>query len=109
MDTQTTNIEDLLSRPLWQMTGEEFCALTLYAQEHNSRPKHVARQAIGMQQLAKELGCSASLLYGIRHYADFSPAVVSRIGRKEVFDIEIARKIASEYTERRRAERKSNS
>lgn len=109
MDTKTNNIGDLLNRPLWQMTGEEFCALTLYAQKQNSNSKHVARQAIGMQQLAKDLGCSASLLYGIRHYVDFGPAVISRIGRKEVFDVEIARQIASDYTERRRAERKSNS
>lgn len=72
----------------------------------SSPDSRLSHHAIGMQQLEKALGCSVSLLYGIRHEVDFSPAVISHIGRKEVFDIEGVRALADEYMSRTRKERR---
>lgn len=102
------NIEGLLGRPLWQLSCQEFLTLMrhLLAEFGSASPESVSqRQAIGMTALAKALGCSTSLLYGIRHNTNFDEAVISRIGRKEVYDIETARKIANEYMKRAREER----
>lgn len=111
MDSKDININDLLDRPLCLLSCKDYLALMrdLLAQGVNSnfsnsdQPPH---QAIGMTQLAKALGCSASLLYGIRHNIDFSPAVISHIGRKPVFNVEVARKLANEYMIRAREERR---
>lgn len=111
MDT-LNNMEELLARPMWQMTGEEYCELMRYALAMDRgislTPQSISprRQAIGVPALAKELGCSASTLYSIKHYADFKPALISRIGRKEVFDVEKARTIADDYMTRMREERR---
>ena len=109
MDTKENNIniDDLLVRPIWQLTCEEYVALMRHVlSEHGSTSDFsLPRQAIGMSALAKALGCSASLLYGIRHHVDFSDAVISRIGRKEVYDIEAVRALANEYTKREREAR----
>lgn len=102
------NINDLLIRPIWQLSGAEYVALMRYVLTefgNASTESAPPRQAIGMSALAKALGCSTSLLYGIRHNVDFSNAVISRIGRKEVYDIEAVRTIANEYMKRAREER----
>lgn len=102
------NINDLLIRPIWQLSGAEYVALMRYVltEYGNSNPESAPpRQAIGMAALAKALGCSTSLLYGIRHNVDFSDAVISRIGKKEVYDIEAVRVIANDYMKRAREER----
>lgn len=102
------NIEDLLGRPLWQLSCQEYLALMRYLLTQFgsvSSESTSPRQAIGMTALSKALGCSTSLLYGIRHNTDFDEAVISRIGRKEVYDVETARKIANDYMKRAREER----
>ena len=110
METKDININDLLGRPLWQLSCQEYIALMRYllAQGANGNITNdsVPRQAIGMAALAKALGCSASLLYGIRHYIDFGPAIISHIGRKPVFDVEVARTLANEYMMHAREERR---
>lgn len=101
-------IEELLGRPLWQLTCQEYVALMRHLlSECGSTGNESAppRQAIGMTALAKALGCSTSLLYGIRHNVNFEEAVISRIGRKEVYDIETARKIANDFMKREREAR----
>jgi hypothetical protein len=101
-------IEDLLGRPLWQLSCQEYLTLMRYlltAYGSISSESAPPRQAIGMKALADALGCSTSLLYGIRHNTDFEEAVISRIGKKEVYDVETARKIANDYMKRAREER----
>lgn len=108
MDTDN-NINDLLARPLWQLSGREYCALMRYVLSPESTPSsgtESPRQAIGMQHLAKALGCSASLLYGIRREVDFGPGVISHIGRREVFDVEAIRVLADGYMTRMRKDRR---
>lgn len=103
------NINDLFGRPLYSLSCQEYLALMRYLlSEYGSINAESAppRQAIGMTALAKALGCSTSLLYGIRHNVDFGDAVISRIGRKEVYDIEAVRTIANDYMKREREERR---
>ena len=113
MNISETKMNELLGRPLWQLTGEEYCVLMRYALAEGmpvgSESSSSRRQAIGVPALARELGCSASTLYTIKHYADFRPALISRIGRKEVFDVEKARVIANNYMVQAREERRRGS
>ena len=115
MDTQENfDINNLQGRQLWQLSCAEYIALmryilmpvvTLTPPDASAPPK----QAFGMTQLAKALGCFASFLYGIRHnIEDFDSAIISQIGRKPVFDVEIARKLANDYMTRMRELRQSS-
>lgn len=105
MDTSAFNIDELLARPVWQMTGAEYCALTRYATAPSGNVASSSQQAVGIQALAKELGCSASTLYAIKKYGTLDDAIISRIGRKEVFDVDKARTLANDYQTKLRAER----
>ena len=113
-----TNIEGLLGKPLWQMTGEEYCQLTQYAlslspNTGSSSPSPPGQKALGVHALAVELGCSDSTVYSLMRTpreeggsADgggiLRPAFVSRIGRRIVFDVETARRLADDYQSSRK-------
>ena len=117
MNSQT-NIEGLLGKPLWQMTGEEYCQLTHYAlslslNTGSSSPSPPGQKAFGVHALAVELGCSDSTVYSLMRTpreedssADgggiLRPAIVSRIGRRIVFDVETARRLADDYQSSRK-------
>ena len=62
-------IEGLLQKPLWQMTGEEYCQLTHYAlslsPNTGSSPAPPGQKALGVHALAVELGCSDSTVYAL--------------------------------------------
>ena len=53
-------IEGLLVKPLWQMTGEEYCQLTQYAMSLSpnaeTSPAPMGQKALGVHALAVELG-----------------------------------------------------
>ena len=110
-------IEGLLQKPLWQMTGEEYCQLTHYAlslsQNAESSASPPGQKALGVHALAIELGCSDSTVYALmrtpREVDDsadgggiLQPAIISRIGRRIVFDVDIARKLADGYQSTRK-------
>ena len=107
-----TLIEGLLQKPLWQKTGEEYCQLTHYAlslsPNTGSSPAPPGQKALGVHALAVELGCSDSTVYALMRTPReedgssegggiLRPAVVSRIGRRIVFDVETARRLADDY------------
>ena len=103
------NSDELLDRPLWQLTCREFCALMQYAAgQNNDRSSGQRILCTGVQALAKALGCSPSKIYALMRVprADGSSdgggilrdAIVSRIGRAIVFDPEKARSLATSYT-----------
>ena len=108
MDTNDNlNINDLLGRPLWQLSCREYVELMRYALSQNTTVEAARRkQATGTSALAREIGCAPSTLYGIMRNVDFSPALISRIGRRSVYDIECARKLANDYMMRMREERR---
>ena len=105
------NICALLDRPVWQLTGREFIALMRSASGLHDR--HDAgtdgrKLVYGVQALADALGCSPSTIYAMMRIAReedgsaadggiLRDAIVSRIGRRIVFDVEQARTLASNY------------
>ncbi|MEE3391119.1 MAG: DUF3853 family protein [Candidatus Cryptobacteroides sp.] len=108
-------IEGLLVKPLWQMTGEEYCQLTQYAMSLSpnveTSPVPMGQKALGVHALAVELGCSDSTIYALMRAAReedgsaeggeiLKPAIVSLIGRRIVFDVDKARDLAIQYQRR---------
>ncbi len=108
-------IDGLLKKPLWQMTGEEYCQLTQYAMSLSpnagTSPVSMGQKALGVHALAVELGCSDSTIYALMRAAReedgssdgggiLKPAIVSRIGRRIVFDVDKARELATQYQQR---------
>ena len=98
METKN-KIEGLLEKPLWQMTGEEYCQLTHYAlsltPNAGSSQAPIGQKALGIHALAVELGCSDSTVYGLMRTPReedgsfegggvLKDAIVSRIGRRIV-------------------------
>ena len=111
-------IESLLDKPVWQMTGEEYIGLTQYAlataggvSGNTTTAERRGQKAMGVHALAVELGCSDSTVYSLMRTAreedDSSDgggllreAIVSRIGRRIVFDVERARELAQNGRQR---------
>ena len=109
------DIQGLLEKPVWQMTGEEYCQLTHYAlslsPNTGSTQTPAGQKALGVHALAVELGCSDSTIYALMRAPReedgsavgggvLSEAIVSRIGRRIVFDVDKARELATQYQQR---------
>ena len=109
-----THIDGLLEKPLWQMTGEEYCQLTHYALSLSAgtgtgiNQPLSGQKALGVHALAIELGCSDSTVYSLMRTPReedgsaegggiLKSAIISRIGRRIVFDVDIARQLATDY------------
>lgn len=112
-----SNISELLSKPLWQMTGEEYYELTQFAlassQNADSGSTPAGQKALGVHALAVELRCSGSTIYALMRAAReedgsaegggvLKTAIVSRIGRRIFFDVDKARTLADEYQSMRK-------
>ena len=93
------NINGLLEKPLWQITGEEYCQLTQYALSLSNgtgtAPSPSGQKALGVHALAVEFGCSDSTIYALMRTPReedgssegggvLKDAIVSRIGRRIV-------------------------
>lgn len=106
------SIEGLLEKPVYMMTGEEYLELTHYALANSpnaaNRPAQAGQKALGVHALAVELGCSDSTIYALMRAPReedgsaigggvLREAIVSRIGRRIVFDVDKARKLADGY------------
>ena len=108
-------IEGLLQKPLWQMTGEEYCQLTHYAislsPNAGTSQAPTGQKALGIHALAVELGCSDSTVYSLMRTPRkedassegggiLKDAIISRIGRRIVFDVDKARELAKQSQQR---------
>ena len=95
------DVKSLLSRFVMQMTGEELCVLARYILAESLSGEEVSRKtlkyAYGIRELSIAIGCCESRIYALKRLGVFDDAVVSRIGKKIVFDIEKARASACEY------------
>lgn len=111
------SIEGLLEKPVYMMTGEEYLELTHYALSNSQNAAGHAAQggqkALGVHALAVELGCSDSTIYALmrtpREEDDSAEgggilrgAIVSRIGRRIVFDVDATRRLADGYQSTRK-------
>lgn len=96
--TTNTDITSLLNRHLFEMKGNDLVALWRYATPSDARIAPVnPPQAIGINALASALSCSASQIYVLQKAHKLDDAVVSRIGRRIVFDVDKARAAANEW------------
>lgn len=108
-------IESFLDKPVWQITGEEYLELTQYALKsaggNDTGAERRGQKAMGVHALAVELGCSDSTVYSLMRTTReedgssdggglLRDAIVSRIGRRIVFDVERARELAKQGRER---------
>ena len=104
------DIEMLLAKMIVQMTGADLVTLIRYAiclPERSNNP--VPRATVnGVNALAEALSCSPSTIYALmrtmREEDGLSEgggilrdAIVSRIGRRIVFDVELARALANKF------------
>lgn len=90
----------LMSRPMWQITCEEFVALHHYASLHAEQAESKCNAKVlknGVRALAQYLSCCDSTIYSLKREGVLDKAIVSRIGKNIVFDAEKARILAEKY------------
>ncbi len=107
--SKSLDIQTLLSKPVWQMTGEEFCQLSMFAAEGKSSSISSASdgaRAIGMHELGVAIGCCDSTVYSLKKQGVLDEAIISQIGKKIVFDVEKARVLAQAYQQNQREARR---
>lgn len=106
------NVSSLWGKMIVQLSCEEFCALTQFAMEGLAAPvadivaPAKIHQVVGVTPLSVELGCSSSFLYSLKAKGVLNDAIICHIGRKAVFDVEKARKLADDYQAAERNARK---
>lgn len=100
-------IEELLRKPLWQMTGEELLLLyDSFPPRENSAPnsavdKVLKKYEYGIQGIANVFGCSIPTANRIKKSGIIDKAI-TQVGRKIVIDADLALALAKE----RKAEKK---
>lgn len=104
-----SSVIDLLNKPLWQMTGEEYVALHAYACSINmdSRASVPVTHIKGVHAVAEFCACSDSQIAKLLREGVLDSAIVSRIGKSIVFDGDEVRRCANEYQEQQRVIRKA--
>ena len=94
------NIETLLSKPVWQMTGEELLFLSRQTANTESQilsPKEIKiekRYVYGIAGICEVFGCSKPTAIRIKKSGRIDKAI-TQIGRKIVIDAELALQLAS--------------
>lgn len=101
-------IANLLDRPLWQMSGREFVTLAQFAFERGPSSPVGNTLCTGVRALAEYLGCCEATIYVYKREGILDDAIVSRIGKRIVFDGEIARKLATAHQEKQFHIRQNN-
>ena len=95
-----TNIQELLSKPVWQMTGEEFIMLSRHASgQPEAQPvTDTGRKYVyGILGIAKLFGCSLPTANRIKKSGKIDKAI-TQIGRKIIVDAELALELAGKKT-----------
>lgn len=103
------NISDLLQKPLWQMTGEEFVFLSKTASQNDeaknqdtpSQATPEKKYVYGIDGIAEIFGCSRPTASRIKKSGRIN-AAIRQIGRKIVVDVELALSLVGQKKETRR-------
>ncbi len=93
-------LENLLNKPLWQMTGKEFMFLSKSASDE-SKPKqanvvvdvYAPKYVYGLSGIAQLFGCSIPTANRIKKSGKIDKAI-KQIGRKIIVDAELALELA---------------
>ena len=88
-------IRELLSKPVWQMTGEEFILLNRHAAD--TEKKYV----YGIGGIARLFGCSMPTANRIKKSGKIDRAI-TQIGRKIIVDADMALELAGHKSGGRR-------
>ena len=96
------NLQELLSKPVWQMTGEEFIFLSKHAsRQTETQPQPITdterKYVYGILGIAKLLGCSLPTANRIKKSGKIDKAI-TQIGRKIIVDVELALELAGKKT-----------
>jgi len=92
-------VKNLLSKPVWQMTGEEFIFLNRHAlQENEVRTVQPAadkdkKYVYGIGGIARLFGCSIPTANSIKKSGGIDRAI-TQIGRKIIVDADMALELA---------------
>ena len=97
-----TNLQELLLKPVWQMTGEEFIFLSKHASNQTeAQPRPVTdterKYVYGILGIAKLFGCSLPTANRIKKSGKIDKAI-TQIGRKIIVDAELALELAGKKT-----------
>lgn len=105
------DVFSLLSKPLWQLSGEEYVALHSFAAKtaaaEDGTTKTIAR-CTGVRELAQYLDCCESTIYFLKREKILDDAILSSIGKRTVFDGEKARELAQAYMQEHRQSKNNN-
>ena len=96
------NLQELLSKPVWQMTGEEFIFLSKHAsRQTETQPQPITdterKYVYGILGIAKLFGCSLPTANRIKKSGKIDKAI-TQIGRKIIVDVELALELAGNKT-----------
>ena len=95
------DIKALKSKPLWQMTGEEFLYLQQNSGEQPDRPPLVVapqkKHVYGIRGIAELFVCSLPTANRIKQSGKIDRAI-TQIGRKIIVDAELALELAGRKT-----------
>lgn len=100
------NLKELLVKPVWQMTGEEFLFLSRHASvQAEAQPQPTTdterKYVYGILGIAKLFGCSLPTANRIKKSGKIDKAI-TQIGRKIIVDAELALELAGKKTGGRR-------
>ena len=105
-----TQFEELKSKPIWQMTGEEFISLQKYGQAESqpeSAPKAesnveaMPKYAHGIDGIASIFGCKRGKAQKIKNSGVIDGAI-TQTGRTIVVDVEEVLRLVRENKNRKR-------
>ena len=97
------NLKELLVKPVWQMTGEEFLFLSRHASvQAEAQPQPTTdterKYVYGILGIAKLFGCSLPTANRIKKSGKIDKAI-TQIGRKIIVDAELALELAGKKPE----------
>ena len=97
-------INELLDKPVWQMTGEELLFLAQHGNMSTSREspktsssKEEKRYVYGLAGIARLFGCSLPTANCIKQSGKINRAI-TQIGRKIIVDADLALELAGRKT-----------
>ena len=96
------NLQELLSTPVWQMTGEEFIFLSKHAsRQTETQPQPITdterKYVYGILGIAKLFGCSLPTANRIKKSGKIDKAI-TQIGRKIIVNVELTLELAGKKT-----------
>lgn len=93
-------INELMGKPVWQMTGEELLFLAQHGKTYDEREiavksssKKEKRYVYGLAGIARLFGCSLPTANRIKQSGKIDRAI-TQIGRKIIIDAELALELA---------------